>query len=113
MNLNKLFRPKKLAIIGGYWADFVYDENIKIGFKGKIWHINPKRSTTKKKKYYKSLADLPSIPDCVYIAVSNDLTIKLMKDISDMGAGGAVCLSFKIFRIKYFRRQRKNKKINR
>ena len=36
MNLNKLFRPKKLAIIGGYWADFVYDENIKIGFKGEI-----------------------------------------------------------------------------
>ncbi len=85
MDLNKLFRPKKLAIIGGYWADFVYDENIKIGFKGKIWHINPKRRTTKKKKYYKSLADLPSIPDCVYIAVSNDLTIKLMKDVSDMG----------------------------
>ena len=47
MNLSKLFRPKKLAIIGGYWADFVYDENIKIGFKGKIWHINPKRRTTK------------------------------------------------------------------
>ena len=23
MDLNKLFRPKKLAIIGGYWADFV------------------------------------------------------------------------------------------
>ena len=36
MNLSKLFRPKKLAIIGGYWADFVFDENIKIGFKGKI-----------------------------------------------------------------------------
>ena len=79
MNLNKLFRPKKLAIIGGYWADFVYDENIKIGFKGEIWHINPKRKSSKKKKYYKSIADLPSIPDCVYIAVSNDLTIQLMK----------------------------------
>ena len=52
MNLSKLFRPKKLAIIGGYWADFVFDENIKIGFKGKILHINPKRSSSKKKKYY-------------------------------------------------------------
>ena len=52
MNLSKLFRPKKLAIIGGYWADFVFDENIKIGFKGKIWHINPKRSSSNKKKYY-------------------------------------------------------------
>ena len=36
MNLKKLFRPKSLAIIGGYWADFVYDGNKTIGYKGKI-----------------------------------------------------------------------------
>ena len=111
MNLNKLFRPTKLAIIGGYWADFVYDENIKIGFKGKIWHINPKRRTTKKKKYYKSLADLPSIPDCVYIAVSNDLTIKLMKDISNMGAGGAVCLASRFSELNTTKGKEKTKKL--
>ena len=111
MNLNKLFRPKKLAIIGGYWADFVYDENIKIGFKGKIWHINPKRNTSKKKKYYKSLADLPSIPDCVYIAVSNDLTIKLMKDIADMGAGGAVCLASRFSELNTLEGKEKTKKL--
>lgn len=111
MDLNKLFRPKKLAIIGGYWADFVYDENIKIGFKGKIWHINPKRRTTKKKKYYKSLADLPSIPDCVYIAVSNDLTIKLMKDISDMDAGGAVCLASRFSELNTTEGKEKTKKL--
>ena len=111
MDLNKLFRPKKLAIIGGYWADFVYDENIKIGFKGKIWHINPKRRTTKKKKYYKSLADLPSIPDCVYIAVSNDLTIKLMKDVSDMGAGGAVCLASRFSELNTSEGKEKTKKL--
>jgi len=111
VDLNKLFRPKKLAIIGGYWADFVYDENIKIGFKGKIWHINPKRRTTKKKKYYKSLADLPSIPDCVYIAVSNDLTIKLMKDVSDMGAGGAVCLASRFSELNTTEGKEKTKKL--
>ncbi|MDC0216847.1 acetate--CoA ligase family protein [Alphaproteobacteria bacterium] len=111
MDLNKLFRPKKLAIIGGYWADFVYDENKKIGFKGKIWHINPKRSTTKKKKYFKSLADLPSIPDCVYIAVSNDLTIKLMTDIADMGAGGAVCLASRFSELNTLEGKEKTKKL--
>ena len=111
MNLSKLFRPKKLAIIGGYWADFVFDENIKIGFKGKIWHINPKRSSSKKKKYYKSLADLPSIPDCVYIAVSNDLTIKLMKDVSDIGAGGAVCLASRFSELNTSEGKEKTKKL--
>ena len=93
MNLKKLFRPKSLAIIGGYWADFVYDGNKTIGYKGKIWHINPKRKSSKTKKYYKSINDLPEVPDCVYLAVSNDLTIELIKDISKIGVGGTVCLA--------------------
>ena len=93
MNLKKLFRPKSLAIIGGYWADFVYDGNKTIGYKGKVWHINPSRKSTKTKKYYKDIKDLPEIPDCVYLAVSRDQTVKLIRDISNMGVGGTVCLA--------------------
>ena len=93
MNLKKLFRPKSLAIIGGYWADFVFEGNKTIGFNGKVWHINPSRKSSNKKKYYKSIKDLPEVPDCVYLAVSSDLTIKLIKDISDIGVGGTVCLA--------------------
>ena len=93
MNLKKLFRPKSLAIVGGYWADFVYEGNKAIGFNGKVWHINPSRKSSKKKKYYKSIKDLPEVPDCVYLAVSSDLTIKLIKDISEIGVGGTVCLA--------------------
>ena len=93
MNLKKLFRPKSLAIIGGYWADFVYDGNKTIGYKGKVWHINPSRKSSKTKKYYKNIKDLPEVPDCVYLAVSSDLTIKLIKDISEIGVGGTVCLA--------------------
>ena len=93
MNLQKLFRPKSLAIIGGYWADFVYEGNKTIGYKGQIWHINPLRKSSIKKKYYNSIKDLPEVPDCVYLAVSSDLTIKLIKDISEIGVGGTVCLA--------------------
>ena len=93
MHLKKLFRPKSLAVIGGYWADFVYDGNKTIGYTGKVWHINPSRKSSKTKKYYKSIKDLPEIPDCVYLAVSSDQTVKLIKDISDIGVGGTVCLA--------------------
>ncbi len=93
MHLKKLFRPKSLAVIGGYWADFVYDGNKTIGYTGKVWHINPSRQSSKTKKYYKSIKDLPEIPDCVYLAVSSDQTVKLIKDISDIGVGGTVCLA--------------------
>ena len=61
MNLKKLFRPKSLALVGGYWADFVIQGNRKLGFNGPIWHINPKRKNTKKNKYYKSIEELPDV----------------------------------------------------
>jgi len=93
LNLKKLFRPKSLALVGGYWADFVVQGNRKLGFKGPIWHINPKRKNSKKNKYYKSIKELPEVPDCVYIAVSRDLTVNIIKDFESIGTGGAVCLA--------------------
>ena len=93
VNFDKLFRPKSLAIVGGYWADFVVQGNRKLGFKGPIWHINPTRKSNKKNKYYKNIQELPGIPDCVYIAVSRDLTVNVIKDFALIGTGGAVCLA--------------------
>ena len=93
MNLKKLFRPKSLALVGGYWADFVVQGNHKLGFNGPIWHINPKRKNSKKNKYYKNIKELPEVPDCVYIAVSRDLTVNIIKDFKSIGTGGAVCLA--------------------
>ena len=92
-NLKKLFQPKSLAIVGGYWADFVVQGNHKLGFKGPIWRINPNRKSNKKNKYYKNIKELPGIPDCVYIAVSRDLTVDIIKDFHSIGTGGAVCLA--------------------
>jgi len=93
VNLKKLFRPKSLAVVGGYWTDFVIQGNRKLGFKGPIWHINPTRTSNKKNKYYKNIKDLPGVPDCVYIAVSRDLTVNIIKDFASLRTGGAVCLA--------------------
>ena len=93
MNLKKLFQPKSIAVVGGYWADFVVEGNRKLGFKGPVWHINPTRTKDKKNKYFRNIDELPSIPDCVYIAVSRDSTVKVIKDFASLGTGGAVCLA--------------------
>ena len=37
--------------------------------------------------------ELPDIPDCVYIAVSRDLTVNVIKNFASIGTGGAVCLA--------------------
>ena len=36
MNLKKLFQPRSLAVVGGYWTDFVLQGNHKLGFKADL-----------------------------------------------------------------------------
>ena len=42
-NLEKLLKPRHLAIIGGRDAEAVAKECARIGFTGQIWPVNPKR----------------------------------------------------------------------
>ena len=43
MNLDRLFRPKSIAVYGGKWSDYVVQQCRKLGFSGEIWHVNPTR----------------------------------------------------------------------
>jgi acyl-CoA synthetase (NDP forming) len=79
--------------VGGYWTDFVVEGNRKLGFKGPVWRINPTRTKNKKNKYFRNIDELPGVPDCVYIAVSRNSTVKVIKDFASLGTGGAVCLA--------------------
>ena len=49
-NLERLLNPKSIAVFGGKDAEIVVSECIKMGFKGEIWPVNPKRQTISQKK---------------------------------------------------------------
>ena len=42
-NLWRLLKPRHIAIIGGRDAVTVAGECARIGFKGPVWPVNPKR----------------------------------------------------------------------
>ena len=42
-NLNRLINPKNIAVFGGRDAEIVISQCKKMGFKGEIWPVNPKR----------------------------------------------------------------------
>ena len=44
-NLNRLFNPKNIAVFGGNDAEIVISQCKKMGFKGEIWPVNPKRES--------------------------------------------------------------------
>lgn len=90
-NLERLLRPKTIAVIGGKPAAEVIRQCKQIGFKGTIWAVNPKYQTLEGQTCFASVDDLPEAPDASFIAVPRDLTIETVESLAKRGAGGAVC----------------------
>ncbi|MEP2683508.1 MAG: acetate--CoA ligase family protein [Sulfitobacter sp.] len=93
-DLARLLRPRSIAVVGGgAWCDSVIEQNQKIGFKGDIWPVHPKKDSVGGLPAFKTLADLPNAPDATFIGVNRRATIDLVGELNQMGAGGAVCFA--------------------
>ena len=77
--MNRLLRPKSIAVIGGTQAERVAEQCQKMGFQGHIWPVNPRRETMSGIKTYADLSSLPGIPDAAYVAVNREQTIEIVK----------------------------------
>ncbi|MCK1335151.1 acetate--CoA ligase family protein [Bradyrhizobium sp. 38] len=89
--LERLLRPKTIAVFGGRQAAAVVAQSIKMGFAGEIWPVHPTKDEVAGRKAYRSVADLPDAPDAAWVGVNRHLTIEVVKALSGRGAGSAVC----------------------
>ncbi|MEE8443730.1 MAG: CoA-binding protein, partial [Alphaproteobacteria bacterium] len=92
-SLQRLLRPKTIAVVGGREAEIVAEQCDKLGFTGAIWPVNPKRDRIAGRDCLRRLDDLPQAPDAVFIAIPAEPTIEAVSILAGMGAGGAVCLA--------------------
>jgi acyl-CoA synthetase (NDP forming) len=90
-NLDRLLRPRHVAVIGGRDAETVAKECARIGFSGSFWPVNPKRSHIGGHPCFPSVDDLPEAPDAVFLAVPKDAAIETLAKLDARGAGGIVC----------------------
>ena len=44
--IRRLLRPQSVALIGGSWTDTVASGLSAIGYRGKVWRVNPNRAST-------------------------------------------------------------------
>jgi acyl-CoA synthetase (NDP forming) len=92
--LDRLFQPKSLAVIGGgAWCASVIEQARKFGFQGVITPVHPKAKTVAGLPAVASLSDLPTAPDAAFVGVNRDITIEVVKELSSIRAGGAVCFA--------------------
>lgn len=90
-NLKRLLSPRNAVFIGGNDADFAAQQCAAAGFKGPIWGVNPKRETMGGQPCFKTVENLPEAPDIVFLATPKSVTIKAVKVLREIGAGGVVC----------------------
>jgi acyl-CoA synthetase (NDP forming) len=93
-DLHRLIAPRSIVLVGaGAWTDAVAAGNVAIGYSGTVWRVHPTRASSASVTYYRSIAELPGIPDAAFIAVPSQDAPGIASALSARGAGGFVCFS--------------------
>ncbi len=93
-DIHRLIAPRSIVLVGaGVWTDAVAAGNRAIGYSGDLWRVHPTRHATAESTYYRSVADLPGIPDAAFVAVPNHEVPGVAAALAARGAGGFVCFT--------------------
>ena len=90
---ERLLAPQSMAVFGGQWAGAVVRQCRNLGFSGNIWPVHPTHETVEGLTCFKSIEELPAAPDASFIGVNNEITIEIVRQLRDQGAGGAICFA--------------------
>jgi acyl-CoA synthetase (NDP forming) len=91
MSFERLLKPRSIAAFGGAQAKEVIRQSDRMGYKGEIWPVHPKKTEILGRTVYRSVEELPGSPDAAYVGVNRYLTIDIVRDLAARDAGGAVC----------------------
>ncbi|MDO8885029.1 acetate--CoA ligase family protein [Pseudotabrizicola sp.] len=92
-DLNRLLRPRSIAVLGSGWAENVIVQCHKMGFSGPVWPVHPTRDRVGGVPAFRALADLPAPPDATFVGVNRHATVQVVRELATMGAGGAICFA--------------------
>jgi acetate---CoA ligase (ADP-forming) subunit alpha len=96
--LDSMFSPRSVAVLGaGRTPDKVghaiMDSLVTGGFPGSIYPVHPKHDEILGLKVMRSLEDLPEVPDLVVVALNQVSSVKVVKQLREMGVPGAVLIA--------------------
>lgn len=97
-NLDKIFKPNSVAIVGasnkqGTIGSLLFKGLLDSGFKGKIFPVNPKYKSIKRVQAYSSVLDIKESIDLAVIATPMRTLPPLINECVECGVGGAVIIS--------------------
>lgn len=97
-DLNKMFKPESVAVIGasnqpGKVGYIIVDNLINDGFEGKIYPVNPKGGEILGKQAYASIKDIPEKVDLVIITIPSVFVNETVKDCGEAGVENMVVIT--------------------
>src|SRR5512138_982889 len=98
LNLDKIFDPRRVAVIGasdtttsvGYT---VLRNLIGSGFRGVVYPVNPRRESVQGIQAYKDIKSLPNPPDLAVICTPAVTVPALIRELGEIGTRGLVIIS--------------------
>jgi len=98
VNLDSIFRPKSIAVIGasrtkGSIGREILHNLIDYGFNGMVFPVNPKAEVIHSIKCYASVLDIPDPVDLAVIVVSKEFAIKAIDECGKKGVKGLVVIT--------------------
>jgi acyl-CoA synthetase (NDP forming) len=95
---NKFFSPGSVALIGASsdprkWGFRILGNIVVGGYQGRIYPINPTRDEILGKKVFKSMADIPEVPDLAIIVVPPLSIVEAVQDCITKGIKAAVVIT--------------------
>jgi acyl-CoA synthetase (NDP forming) len=97
-DFNKFFTPSSVVLLGASsdqrkWGWRILGNILAGGFQGNIYPINPKRDEILGKKVYKSVAEVPEVPDLAIIVVPPIGIVTAVQDCVDKGIKAGVVIT--------------------
>jgi acyl-CoA synthetase (NDP forming) len=97
-NLDRLFRPRSVAIIGaspvrGNARNSLVRAVLKHGFPGKVYPVSPTHAEIEGMTAYKSVAELPEVPDVALIITPAKTVPGLIEECGTKGTRNAIVFS--------------------
>jgi len=97
-NLDKIFKPKSIAVIGasnvvGKPGYNIFRNLIGSGYSGVVFPINPKNESIQGVQAYKSIDDLPQPVDLAIIATPSKIVLDVVEQCGKKGIKGILIIS--------------------
>src|SRR5947209_14680191 len=95
--VEALLKPRAIALVGvspkGGAGANILRSGERYGFAVPTWPVNPNYDEIAGHRCYRSLKDLPQVPDCVVVSVPADAVIDVVRDAAAAGVRGVYVVS--------------------